>query len=174
MSVKQDDQFGLRGKAIEETRLPAVGVRHDFETIGERRIGMITQYNGRRKLLVYDEQDPDSCRETVDLSEDDARTLTEILGTPQVVQNLQEVQQAIAGLTIDWLRLNDDSAYAGKTIGDTQMRTRTGVSIVAIVRADGTTEPSPAPECRIDSGDTLVAVGTPEGTLKASELIGPS
>jgi len=64
---------------VDETRLPGVGTKRDFLTGDRRRIGVISHFNGRRSLLVYDGDDPDSCRDTVELSEDDLRTLAELL-----------------------------------------------------------------------------------------------
>ena len=49
----------------------------------------------------------------------------------------------------------------GRTIGETQLRRRTGVSIVAMLRGDQTV-PSPGPEEVLHADDTAVVVGTPE------------
>ena len=76
---------------IEETRLPGVGVRHDFTTTTGTRIGMITYRDGRRELLVYDERDPDECRATVELAEDDARALADLLGGSQIIEHLEHL-----------------------------------------------------------------------------------
>ena len=64
---------------IEETNLPGIGVRYDFETRGGDRIGVIVHESGERDLLVYDHSDPDACR-PVRLSEEDMLHLGEILG----------------------------------------------------------------------------------------------
>lgn len=151
---------------VEETRLPGVGVRHDFETSSGRRVGVIAHHAGHRELLVYDEQDPDACRESVRLSEHDAHTLAGMLGAATVKDRVDAIQQSVEGLTIDWIPIRQRSACAGRTIGETELRRRTGVTIVAIIR-DGTTLPSPGPEQRLELGDTAVVVGTPMGITKA-------
>ena len=61
------------------------------------------------------------------------------------------------------------SPYDGRSLGETQTRTRTGVSIVAVVRAGGILA-SPTPDFIFHVGDLVVAVGTIEGTTAASEL----
>jgi TrkA domain protein len=71
---------------------------------------------------------------------------------------------------IDWLPVREDSAYAGRTIGDARIRTRTGVSVVAIVRGDEAV-PAPGPDERLDNGDYLVVVGTARGVEQAVELL---
>ena len=65
---------------IEKTRLQGIGVRHDFTVADGTRIGMITYDSGGRELLLYDQRDPDECRTSLALDEDDARTLAELLG----------------------------------------------------------------------------------------------
>jgi TrkA domain protein len=83
---------------------------------------------------------------------------------------MNHLQQQVEGLAIDWLPVLDDAHAANATIGDLRLRTRTGVSIVAALR-DGTAFPAPEPSFRIEPGDTLVVVGTPEGIEAASEII---
>jgi len=155
---------------VEETVLPGVGVRYDFVTEGGKRIGVISHFSGRRQLLLYDQEDPDACRETVDLQPDDLRTFADVLGASHVTEHLATVQQSIKGLTIDWLAIEEASPFAGRTLGDTELRSRTGVSIVAIMR-DNETVPSPAPDFALAAGDTAVVVGTPEGIRDASAVL---
>ena len=155
--------------SFEETMLPGVGVRHDFVTQDGRRIGVITHHGGRRDLLVYSDTDPDTCQETVALHEGDSLALVELLGGSRVASSLHEMQQRVEGLAIDWVELQDGWWAAGRPIGDTELRRRTGVSVVAIVNGDRAM-PAPGPDHRLAAGDTLVAVGTPEG-LKAANAI---
>lgn len=155
---------------FEQTRLPGVGVRHDFLTQLGRRIGVITRHSGRRELLVYRDDDPDSCIATVHLEEEDRVALVEMLGGSQVTETLNDLQQRVEGLAIDWLGIASGWFADGRTIADTQMRRRTGVSIVAILRGRSTL-PSPEPSEALAAGDTVVVVGTPEGIEAASVLL---
>ncbi len=147
---------------IRETTLPGVGVRVEFTTEEGEQIGAIVHRGGRRELLVYDTDDPDRCTTLLTMTEDEARTLGEILGVPPVSKLKAAIQHDIEGLAIDWLALGDDSPFAGRTIGDGMLRTRTGVSIVAVVR-DARTIPSPGADFEFAAGDVAVAVGTPDG-----------
>jgi TrkA domain protein len=154
---------------IEETKLPGVGMLHSFMTQPGRRVGVLTHRSGYRELLVYDEQDPDACRVSVRLDEDDSHTLAELLGAAQFAAHLTEVQ-SVEGLTIDWLPVRHNSACAGLQIGQTRLRERTGVSIVAVVRGEQTI-PTPGPQFRLEAGDTAVVVGTAEGIQQAVKLL---
>ena len=147
---------------VYETKLPGVGVRHDFLTEDGDRVGVIVHRSGRREIVVYDSDDPDACSPMLDLSSSDTRVLGELLGSSQVVEAVGAVQHEIDGLAIEWIQLPAESSAVGATIQDGAYRTRTGASIVAVVRGD-TTVPAPTPEYRFDAGDTVVAVGTTEG-----------
>lgn len=155
---------------VTETQLPGVGVRHDFVTKEGNRVGVLWHRSGRRELLLYDRADPDACRAVVALDPEDTHTLAELLGSSQVTEALGAVQQQVHGLAIDWLTVAPGSAIDGTTLGDAAIRTRTGVSIVAIIR-EGTTVPSPGPEFVLQEDDVAVAVGTPEGLEKLYELL---
>lgn len=147
---------------IQETRLPGVGVRYEFTTAGGQRIGVIHHRTGLRELLVFDEDDPDACRAVIRLGEDDSRTLDELLGGSRIAEELQELQRRVHGLTTEWLPVVAQTPYAGKTIADTKARTRTSVSIVAVVRGEATFA-SPGPDFRLEAGDIIAVVGTPRG-----------
>jgi TrkA domain protein len=155
---------------IHEVKLPGVGVRYEFETGERKRIGVISHRTGLREIYVSRSDDPDEFKRVLGLSADDARTLAELLGATRVAQQLAELQQRIEGLVIDWLPVREDSAYVGKTIGDARVRTRTGVSVVAIVRGEDAV-PAPGPSERLQSGDYLVVVGTGRGVEQAVELM---
>ncbi|HJR44471.1 MAG TPA: cation:proton antiporter regulatory subunit [Actinomycetota bacterium] len=155
---------------INEVKLPGVGVRYEFETAEGKRIGVISHRTGLREIYVSRPDDPDEFKRVLGLSPDDARTLAELLGATRVAQQLSELQQRIEGLVIDWLPVRDDSVYAGRTIGDARLRTRTGVSVVAIVRGEDAV-PAPGPEEGLEAGDYLVVVGTARGVEQAVELL---
>jgi TrkA domain protein len=155
---------------IQEVKLPGVGVRYEFETADGNRIGVVSHRSGLREIYASRADDPDAFARLLGLSPDDARTLAELLGATRVAQQLAELQQRIEGLVIDWLPVRGDSDYAGRPIGDTQMRARTGVSIVAIVRG-GDAVPAPGPDVVVESGDYLVVVGTARGIEDAVTLL---
>jgi TrkA domain protein len=158
---------------IRETTLPGVGLRHDFTTSSGRQLGVISHRTGRRDLIVYNRRDPDAAQEVVRLTAEESDTLAELLGGSRVSvsERLAALQQQIEGLAIDWLPVVAGSPYAGGTIADTQARTRTGVSIVAVLH-NGTATPAPKPDFRFHVGDTLVVVGTVAGIRAFSRLLG--
>lgn len=155
---------------IHEVKLPGVGIRYEFETTEGKRIGVLSHRTGLREIYLSKADDPDEFSRVLRLSSDDARTLAELLGATRVAQQLADLQQRIEGLVIDWLPIREDSAYSGRTIGDARLRTRTGVSVVAIVRGEEAV-PAPGPEQTLMEGDYLVVVGTARGVEHAVELL---
>jgi TrkA domain protein len=155
---------------VRETKLPGVGVRHDFTTESGEAMAVLVHHDGRREVLVYDRADPDVCRTVVTLSSTDAHTLNELLGASRVTEVVTAVQQEIEGLTIEWIQLVPDAQAVGVTIADGAYRTRTGASVVAVQR-DGETIPAPGPEFRFGPRDLVVAVGTAEGVAALRDLM---
>ncbi len=157
---------------VRETRLPGVGVRHEFTTEDGTQIGVLVKRDGRREILVYDRDDPDACSSMMQLGVDDTRTLAELLGTSQVTEAVTAMQQQIEGLAIEWMELADGSPMAGRTIGDGAFRTRTGCTVVAVIRGEESI-PAPGPDFQFAAGDTAVIVGTLEGIASVRSVIDP-
>ena len=155
---------------IRETALPGVGVRHEFETASGERLGTITHRGTRRDLLIFDREDPDACARVVRLSEEDADALAEMLGGTRVTEGQARVQQDVGGVTIGWLPITNAWSCSGCEVGDTNLRKRTGVTIVAVVRG-GETLPVPDATFRLQPGDMAVVVGPPRAISDAQDLL---
>lgn len=155
---------------IEETSLPGVGMRHEFRAEDGSRVGVVHHKTGRRELFVCPPEDPDAVLLSLNLSDEESHALADALGGSKVVENVRDLEQQVEGLAIDWLKVEDGTPYATKTIGDARIRTRTGVSVVAVIRGDRA-HPAPGPEFRIMAEDTLVVVGTSEGVKAVAEIL---
>jgi TrkA domain protein len=160
----------LVGIRIEKVDLPGIGFRHDLVTEGGRRISVVSHRDGERDLGVFDEDDPDACRDTIPLNDDEAAALADVLGASVMLSRLTSLSDETAGLYTEQIALPTDSPYLNHTLGETKARTRTHSSIVAIVR-DGTVIPSPTPNDVLRAGDVIVAVGTRAGLDGVSKLL---
>jgi TrkA domain protein len=155
---------------VEQVELPGIGVRHDLVTEGGRRIGVVSYRSGARDLAVFDPEDPDACRDQVALTDSEAEALAEILGASLILGQLAGLREQAAGLLTEQISLPSDSPYVGRPLGDTKARTRTGVSIVAVLR-DGSVIASPGPGFVFAARDVLVVVGTRRGLDAAAALL---
>jgi TrkA domain protein len=155
---------------VVETRLPGLGVRYELATAGGDRIGVVVRRDGRRELLVYDDEDPDACRSSVALQADEAAALVEMLGASKVTERIGDLRHEVDGLCLEWVTMPRGGGLTGRTIGDGSLRTRTGASVVAVIRGDRSI-PGPGPEFRFEAGDVALVTGTVDGVAGAARLL---
>jgi K+:H+ antiporter subunit KhtT len=152
-----------------ETPLPGIGVRHEFMTSDGERLGVVTRRDSRRELLLYDRDDPDSCRLTIELTPEEAATMVELLGGSRVIETLQDLRHEVEGLSIQWVTIPAGQRMAGRTIADGEIRTRTGASVVAVIRGDQSV-PGPGPDFQFEQGDVVLLMGS-EPSVEAAERL---
>jgi TrkA domain protein len=157
-------------RTITQTRLPGVGVRYDVPLANGARLGVLAHRTGRRELFLYGSRDPDAVAAEVVLTPEEGKVVADLLGGTELVESLSRLQQQVEGLAIDWIEVPSTSAFIDRTIADAEVRSRTGVSIVAVLRDDDA-HPAPGPDFRFSAGDTAVVVGTPEGIATAASLL---
>jgi TrkA domain protein len=162
--------MAIVGIRIEKIDLPGIGFRHDLVTEGGRRISVVSHRDGERDLGVFDVDDPDECRDSIPLNDDEAAALADVLGASVMLARLTSLSESTAGLYTEQIALPTDSPYLNHPLGDTKARTRTHASIVAIVR-DGQVIPSPTPADVLRAGDVIVAVGTRDGLDRLTRLL---
>jgi K+/H+ antiporter YhaU regulatory subunit KhtT len=59
----------------------------------------------------------------------------------------------------EWMRIAAGSDLSGKSIAESEVRTKTGVSVVAVVREEEVI-PSPDPDTKLEPGDVVGVLGT--------------
>ena len=133
--------------------LPGIGVCHELALHEGRHIGIVIRRTGQRDFVVYDEEG-DGAAAGVTLTADEAIAVAEVLAAPRVV-----FPSPVEGLIVEQLPVPADSPFARRPLGGTHARTRTGASIVAVLR-QGTALPSPTPEFVLHANDLVVTVGT--------------
>jgi monovalent cation:H+ antiporter-2, CPA2 family len=82
---------------------------------------------------------------------------------------LLQLRRTSRRIETEWIRLPEDSAMVGKTIGDLRIRSNTGASVVALTRR-GEVLPNPGPEVVFEAGDLVGALGTPDQQAAFREL----
>lgn len=156
---------------VVETVLPGVGLRYEFTLESGRRIAVIAKRSERFTISSFDSDDPDVAVELLELDEDEAATLAEILGAPRIAVKFADLTREVPGLASEQVELSADSPYAGRTLGDTRARTRTGASVVALVH-DDVVIASPEPSQVLHPGDVLVVIGTADGIARLRSILG--
>ena len=65
---------------VDETALPGLGMRYDFDGRFGKRVGVITHRDGRREIFVAPKDDPDATEKSVILTEDESAVVADLLG----------------------------------------------------------------------------------------------
>lgn len=144
--------------SISEEDLPGIGRRYEIIASRGQRVVLIIHHSGRRDLYVMERSQGDpAC--VVELTDDQARRIGAILGgaffKPAVVE---EIERIVGEFVVDWMTIGEDAAAVGHSIEELQVRSRSGMSVVAIVRGKETiTGPDPGEVLAV--GDRLVVVG---------------
>ncbi len=154
---------------VGHTPLPGIGVRYDLVTRERRRLSVIAHLDGSRTLNVYRTDDPDDTAVTLKLNAEEAAAVVDALLPSHHSPNL--LATAELGLVAERIELSSASYWNGRVLGDTRMRTETGVSVVAVLRR-AEAIPSPGPDFRLAGGDTLIVIGTREGVGVAAGILG--
>ncbi|MFF8408857.1 cation:proton antiporter regulatory subunit [Streptomyces omiyaensis] len=154
---------------MSSTPLPGVGVQYDLTTREHRHLSVIAHRDGTRSINVYRSDDPEACLQSLHLTAGESAALVDALMPAHHSPNLLHTTEL--GLVAERIELSSSSHWNGRTLGETRMRTETGVSIVAVLRrADAV--PSPGPSFRLSGGDTLIVIGTHEGVDAAAAILG--
>ncbi len=102
------------------------------------------------------------------------RVMAQLVLKPQVTAFLDVVTTASGDdFLLEEIEVKPTCAQAGRTIRDIRVRDETGAIIVALRKRDGTFDTTPSPDERIEVGDVLIGVGTPEEIRALEDLFAP-
>jgi TrkA domain protein len=155
---------------VKEVLLPGVGLRFEFDIDDGDRIGVIARRSGDFEVVLYSRDDPDEARPVFRLNDEEADALAQILGAPRIAEHFADLTREVPGLNAGQAEIRPQSPFVDKPLGDTRARTRTGASIVAIVR-DEDVLASPGPSEILRQGDVLVVIGTDEGISGVEQIV---
>jgi TrkA domain protein len=155
---------------VKEVLLPSMGVRYEFTSSHGERIGIIARRGGYFEVVLYGGEDPDQARPVFRLNDEEADAVAQILGAPRIAERFTELTREIPGLEAGQVHILPGSTFVDRPLGDTRARTRTGASIVAIVRDDEVLA-SPGPAEMLRAADVLIVVGTEAGIDGVAQLV---
>lgn len=153
-----------------ETLLPGVGIRYELMTRQGARLAVVVRRAGGVDIATYAPDDPDQPRGLLELDADEAAALADVLGAPRLAERFADLSREVPGLRSGRFSLRRGTPYVDRPLGDTRARTRTGCSIVAIVRGSEVVT-SPTPQERLREDDVLVAIGSGEALERFGSLL---
>jgi TrkA domain protein len=146
---------------VYETDLPGVGKKHEVDLEDGSTLVVVTKNSGRREVFRR-EGDADA-EKLFEVSDDLARTVGTVLEGAYFQPVPSDDIGTIIGenTSLEWATLGEDSPVVGGTLAESDLRGRTGATVIAIQRGAGTI-PNPDPGTTLQAGDTLIALGTPD------------
>ena len=154
-----------------EQDLPGIGRSYTFTGDGGTRVMVVMHHSGRRDVYVLP-TGHDRAAAIVTLTDDQARRLGAVLsGRTSSHRRSRAVEAVVGGLLIDWATVRPDSPAAGRSIAELEIRRRTRMTVVAIIRRDDTSVIAPEPDETIRAGDQLVVAGRPEDLPRFLDLV---
>ena len=155
---------------VKEVLLPGVGLRYEFTSRMGDRIGIIARRGGDFDVVMYAREDPDQARPVFRLTDEEADAVAQILGAARIAERFTELAREVPGIETGQAHIAPGSPFVDRPLGDTRARTRTGASIVAIVR-DDLVLASPGPTEILRARDVLIVIGTEEGIAGVEQLV---
>lgn len=155
---------------VTEVLLPGVGVRYEFIATSGHKVGIVARRDGEFDVICFRSADPDAAVNLFTLDRQQAHALADIFGAPRIVERFADLSKEVPGLASATIDLPKGSPFDGRTLGETRLRTQTGVSIVAVVREHAVI-PSPTPDEILLGGHSLVVIGTERGIERARSVL---
>ncbi|WP_432076210.1 cation:proton antiporter regulatory subunit [Streptomyces wuyuanensis] len=155
---------------VNEVLLPGVGMRYEFATREGDRMSVVALRSGEFELMTYEGVDADEARRVFRLTREEADVLAEILGAPRIAERFADLTKEVPGLSAGQIEVRAGGPFVDRLLGETRARTRTGASIVAIVRGEEVI-PSPGPGQVLRAGDVLVVIGTHDGIAQVNQIV---
>lgn len=122
-------------------------------------VALVVRPDGERSLFHFLEDEDRPC-DALKFSRDEAQQLANLMGEAYVAPpDLEKLDLALGELEIEWIELDARSPLVGDSLGSTRLRTRTGASVVAVMR-DGQAIANPGVDFIFLEGDTVLVVGS--------------
>jgi monovalent cation:H+ antiporter-2, CPA2 family len=134
-------------------------IAEEFETSIELFARVLRRYHLPRSVI----------RDHVEKVREERYEMLRQFQTPALAQ--ADLSRLFARVEMETYLVGESGGSAGKTIGELQIRRRTGASVVAVIQ-NGQISANPGPEHRIVPGQVLVLVGNRQEVEEALTLLG--
>lgn len=155
---------------VKMTDLPGIGKKISFITGEDSMIVLVVHHTGKREMYFFYDKDNDEADFSIDLTADETRELgAQLLGAVFQPVDSEKMKLLRSQIVTEWIKLEKESPLVNKSIGASEIRKKTGVSVVGIFRSDGVIA-SPDVDQVLLAGDTLMAIGKQEEISLFEEL----
>lgn len=157
---------------ISETDLPGVGKRFELPVHDGSSLVVVIHNTGKHEIFKKDDADADADR-IVELSEAEVEAFGSILEDVHFQPTEMDMSSTMIGgdTVIEWYTLDEESPLAGTTLEASNIRDKTGVTVIAVERGPDA-YPSPRPSFEFEAGDTLVTIGRSDEQANLESQLG--
>lgn len=156
------------GIEVREATLPGVGKKYVMPLRVGGNLAIIVRPDGERQMFHFLDDEDRPC-DVVKIERDEAQQVANLLGRAMVASpDLDKMELVLGALEIEWVTLDEDSPLVGRTLAESEIRRRTGASVVAVIRGQDAI-PNPPIDTRFEHGDTLLLIGDDEQTEAARQ-----
>ncbi|MBE8713345.1 cation:proton antiporter regulatory subunit [Sphingobacterium hungaricum] len=155
---------------VRESDLIGIGKKYQIETEAGDNMVVVIHDDGRRELYRFEDEDHEThCVMT--LSDEESRQVAGILGgLSYKPKALETMELALDDLRIEWYKVGASNDGVNKSIGELEVRQRTGASIIAAIH-DDETKINPGPDYVIQTDTTLVIAGKAKNIKMLKEIL---
>ncbi len=145
---------------IRESDLPNIGRKFEVEVQDGNKLVIVVHDDGRRELYHFYHNNPEDCVSMITLDDNESRYVAAIIGgLAYKPQALDTVDVALDDLIIEWYKIKADSKCIGKSIGEMQIRKKTGATIIAVIEKGQNKHINPGVEYMFSAESTIVVIG---------------
>lgn len=143
-----------------ETQLPGVGDRFTVRFDDGCRLVVLIRNDGTREVFWREAGDVGG-EPLFEVGERGARTIAEIFDGSYFSPVGDDIEDALENAVVEWVEVTAGAPLVGQTLGEADVRGRTGATVLAIRRNERTIG-NPGADARVAAGDVLVVVGEQE------------
>ncbi|MBB6637884.1 cation:proton antiporter regulatory subunit [Cohnella thailandensis] len=157
---------------IRESELPSIGRKFQMTNEQGEKIVIVVHDDGRREIYHFDHSSPDESISMVTLTDEEARQIAFIVGgllyKPKMLEN---IDMALGDLVIEWYKLEAGSKCAGHTIGELDIRRKSGATVIAVVGKGNAKQINPGPDYVLGEDSTIVVMGERKQIIEFKQII---
>lgn len=155
---------------ISVSQLPGIGQKISMKTAEDDMLVIIVHHTGKRELYFFDDADSDEADFAMDLTPDETREIAaQLLGATYQPVGIDKMRMFKRQIIIDYITLEEASSLANKTIEESDVRNKSGATIIGIVHGDDVTA-IPEADTTLKPGDILMSVGKEDQISTLSKL----
>lgn len=161
---------------IKEAELPGLGKKFEITLANGDQVVVVIHDEGNREVYYFPEGEEDALS-SVTMTDQEARQVGSIIsGSFYQPKLLEKLETAVADLHIEWMKVQEGSEVAGKSIGELGLRKNHGIIVIAVIEDKHKgkhcqTRINPGPSYIFTPGHTVVAAGVKDKMKQFEHLL---